>query len=267
MSRRVIHTSAMIVATLAASLGASAVAAAQSPGGGVLVVGDSLEVGTSPYLSQYLPGVSIKVDAVVSRPSSGILRALRENLDGSQAVIVFDAGTNDDPAQPQTLASDLAAAGRLAGSRCMVVATINRPPSNGATVEGLNAVVRAFAASRPGTQVVDWRAAALANPGLIYRDGVHPSSSGYALRGQLVARGIQGCLAPTPPAAESRATQGAGTKKASSHPALSPEERLARARALAARLVTMEVIGHLSRMLGEQGSAGAVLLAAALLQG
>lgn len=251
------------IASVAVALIGAAGATAQAPGG-VLVVGDSLEVGTAPYLSQYLPGVPIKVDAGVSRPSSEVLKALRADLDSSQSVVVFEAGTNDDPSQPQALASHLAAAGRFVGDRCMVIATINRPPSNGVDVSALNAVIAAFAASRPGTQVVDWRSAALANPGLIHSDGVHPSSSGYALRGQLVARGIQGCLvaAPTRPrrqAAPERTHHGAP-------PALDPRQRLALDRALAARLVTTEVVRHLSQMLGRvRGADTALLLAAAFL--
>ena len=35
-------------------------------------------------------------------------------------VVVFDLGTNDDPANPDALAADLAAARQIAGSRCMV---------------------------------------------------------------------------------------------------------------------------------------------------
>jgi hypothetical protein len=77
----------------------------------------------------------------------------------------------------------------------MVVSTINRPPVGGATVEGLNDVVRSFAAETPGTQVADWRALAASEPSILSRDGVHATPIGYALRAVLVAQAVEGCLA------------------------------------------------------------------------
>ena len=71
--------------------------------------------------------------------------------------MVFDLGVNDDPRNPSALAASLNAARELVGDRCMVVATVQRPPLGGVTVEGLNAAVRRFVADTPGTQLVDWR--------------------------------------------------------------------------------------------------------------
>ena len=115
-----------VVAALVALAMPASVAARSS--GGVLVVGDSLEVGTGPYLEQELAPTPVTVDAVVGRTSGEILEALRANIASDPAVVVFDAGTNDDPADPGVLAANLQQAAALAGSRCMVVATINRPP-------------------------------------------------------------------------------------------------------------------------------------------
>ncbi len=169
-ARRLLPILAVLVA------GATAAEPARAQGGGaVIVVGDSLEVGTSPYLGRYLPGVPLTVDAVESRPSGDAVQALSDRLRPSHSVIVFDAGVNDDPAQPGVLAGDLEAVDQLAGGRCVVVATVSRPPYNGVGPEGLNRAISSFAASRPNTQLIDWRAAALANPGLLNSDGVHPS--------------------------------------------------------------------------------------------
>ena len=44
--------------------------ARRQAGGPVLVVGDSLEVGSAPYLRQALPGTALEVDAERSRSSS-----------------------------------------------------------------------------------------------------------------------------------------------------------------------------------------------------
>src|SRR3954462_14139796 len=92
--------------------------------GPVLVVGDSLVVGTTPYLRRELGGVSLRSDGRTGRPSSEAVSVLRQQFNGSDRVVVFDAGTNDDPAQPGRLASDLDAARSIAGSRCIVVATV-----------------------------------------------------------------------------------------------------------------------------------------------
>jgi lysophospholipase L1-like esterase len=163
--------------------------------GGVLVVGDSLEVGTSPYLRGLLHGIPLTVDAQTSRPSSTGVAVLRSRLQSSDQVVVFDLGTNDDPAQPQALSSDLGAVRGIVGGRCVVVATLNRPPYNGVSIDGLNQVVRGFAAGSPPAQLVDWRGAALSQPGLLGPDGVHATAAGYSLRAELIARGVLDCLA------------------------------------------------------------------------
>jgi lysophospholipase L1-like esterase len=163
--------------------------------GGVLVVGDSLEVGTSPYLQGLLGGIPLTVDAQTSRPSSTGVAILRSRLQSGDRVVVFDLGTNDDPAQPQALAADLAAVRGIAGERCVVVATLNRPPYNGVSIDGLNQVVRGFAAGSPPAQLVDWRGAALSQPGLLGPDGVHATPSGYSMRAELIARGVLDCFA------------------------------------------------------------------------
>jgi hypothetical protein len=190
----------MLVAAIA-TLGAlwAAEPPRASAAGGVLVVGDSLEVGTSPYLGGLLPGIPLTVDAQISRPSSTGVAIVRSRLQTADRVVVFDLGTNDDPAQPQALSADLAAVRSIAGDRCVVVATLNRPPYNGVSVDGLNGAVRDFAASSPPVQVVDWRSAVLSNSGLVGSDGVHGTSTGYATRAQLVARGILDCLSSSAP--------------------------------------------------------------------
>ncbi len=126
--------------------------------GGVLVVGDSLEVLTSPYLQHYLPGVHLTINAEGGYNSNQIYGLFSESYDPSQSVIVFDAGTNDNPGYPQILAGNLAKVAATVGDRCMVVPTIHGFTVNGVDNSGKNHVVKAFAASRPGTQVPDWAA-------------------------------------------------------------------------------------------------------------
>src|SRR5215218_9719837 len=70
-------------------------AALPAPPDRTLVIGDSLEVGSGPYLRNVLPGVS--VDAEKGRTSNEGVRVLAQRLDPSVGVIVFPLGTNDSP--------------------------------------------------------------------------------------------------------------------------------------------------------------------------
>src|SRR4029077_11829935 len=145
------------IATATAALAVLGAAPPASAAPHVLVVGDSLEELTSPYLSKYLPGVKLTVNAVGGSNSYQIFDLFQESYDPSQSVIVFDAGTNDDPEYPQILAGNLAKVAAIIGpGTCMVVPTIHGYTVNGVDNTGKNTVVRQFAASRPGTQVPDW---------------------------------------------------------------------------------------------------------------
>ena len=101
-------------------------------------------------------------------------------------------GTNDSPADPGRLAADLAAVRQLAGDRCIVVATLQRPRVGGVSIAGLNRVVERFAA-QTGAQVVDWNTVVRALPSLLVGDGVHATGEGYSARASLIAEAVQGC--------------------------------------------------------------------------
>jgi len=165
-------------------------AAAQAQGDAVLVVGDSLEVGSAPHLRAALGGMAVDIDAENGRTSSEGARVLADRLGPEHAVVAFPLGTNDTSADQ--FAASLSAVQQLAGPRCVVVATVSRPPLRGAPAGELNRVVAQFAAQ--GTvQVADWRAAA-ATPGVLGRDRTHATGQGYALRANLLAEAIQACL-------------------------------------------------------------------------
>ncbi len=199
---------AVLAATLVALILFTAPSAQASGSGGVLVVGDSLEELTSPYLKQFLPGVPLTVNAVGGSNSFQIFDLFQESYEPSQSVIVFDAGTNDNPAYPQILAGNLQKVAAEIGNRCMVVPTIHGLTVNGIDSAGKNRVVEEFAASRPGTQVPDWARAEETHPELMQADDLHPIAAGAELRARLIAQGIKTCLgiATTPvakPALES----------------------------------------------------------------
>ena len=227
--------------------------AGASGSGGALVVGDSLEVLTSPYLKQYLPGVQLTVNAEGGYNSFQIFDLFEESYDPSQSVIVFDAGTNDNPAYPEILAENLQKVAEVIGDRCMVVPTIHGFTVDGIDNTGKNRVVRSFAASRPGTQVPDWAGAVAAHPELMQADDLHPIPEGADYRAQLIARGIRGCLAtisaPEPePAIESA-------------PQLPALHRMADRQVRLARTIARE----LAELLALQVARGAPLLTPAAL--
>lgn len=161
----------------------------------VLVVGDSLQELTSPYLSRYLPGVRLTVNAVGGYNSFQIFDLFQESYDPSVDVVVFDAGTNDNPSYPEILAGNLEQVAEIVGDRCMVVPTIHGLHPGGVDDSGKNRVVAEFAASRPGTQVPDWQRAVFTHPELMQADNLHPSEEGADYRAQLIAQGVEGCLA------------------------------------------------------------------------
>ncbi|CAN5426121.1 hypothetical protein BH10ACT11_BH10ACT11_14140 [soil metagenome] len=162
--------------------------------GGVLVVGDSLEVLTIPYLKQYLSGVKVTTNAVGGYNSFQIFDLFKESYDPSQSVIVFDSGTNDNPNYPEILAGRLKAVSEEIGDRCMVVPSIHGLTVGGVGNAGKNQTVSAFVASRPGTQSPDWAGAVSAHPELMQSDDLHPIAAGADLRARLIAQGVKRCL-------------------------------------------------------------------------
>jgi hypothetical protein len=207
-----------IAATLAVTFfSALALAAALAPSaqalpgnGRVLVVGDSLEELTSTYLPHLLPGVPITVNAVGGSNSFQIFDLFQESYEPSDSVIVFDAGTNDDPEYPEILAENLKKVAAIAGERCLVVPTIHGFTVNGVDNTGKNRVVAEFAASRPGTQTPDWAGYVHTHPQLMQSDNLHPIEAGTEGRAELIASGISRCLAEEPNAPVARgANEGA----------------------------------------------------------
>jgi lysophospholipase L1-like esterase len=189
------YRSAGVVIAAAVLLVALVPAAKAATRADVLVVGDSLEELTSPYLPNYLPGVKLTVDAVGGTNTYEILDLFEETYDPSQNVIVFDGGTNDNPNYPQILEENLAKVAAAVGDRCMVVPTIHGYTVEGADNHGKNSVVHRFAASRPGTQTPDYASLVNHDPGLLQSDNLHPTEEGAERRAELIAQGILGCIA------------------------------------------------------------------------
>jgi len=200
---------ALLLATVAVAVAPPRAEAAPQ----VLVVGDSLADLTAPYLGPYLPGVGLTVNAVGGYNTFQVFDLFRESYEPSMDVVVYDGGTNDNPSYPEILAGNLAKVAEIVGDRCLVVPTIHGLHPGGVDDTGKNRVVTEFAASWPGTQVPDWAGAVAAHPELMQADNLHPIEAGADYRAQLIAQGVEGCLAysqalalapPEPPAGEPR---------------------------------------------------------------
>jgi hypothetical protein len=164
-------------------------------GASVLIVGDSLGVGTEGPLRAALADTQIDADNLGGRPSAAGPPLLAELLGPEHDTVVFDLGTNDGNASVALTAASLSAARELTGNRCLVVATLNRPPLAGIPIDSQNAMIRRFAASTPNVALVDWNDVAQSTRGALQPDGVHATSGGYSLRGALFADAIRGgCL-------------------------------------------------------------------------
>jgi hypothetical protein len=138
--------------------------------------------------------VPITVNAVGGSNSFQIFDLFQESYEPSDSVIVFDAGTNDDPEYPQILAENLKKVESTVGERCLVVPTIHGFTVNGVDNAGKNRVVAELAASRPGTQTPDWAGFVHAHPELMQSDGLHPIEAGSEARAEMIAAGIGRCL-------------------------------------------------------------------------
>jgi hypothetical protein len=156
----------------------------------VLVIGDSLEVGSGSDLQVALADLPVEIDARRNRTSREGVSVLADRLGPEHGTIVFPLGTNDT--SPQVFAASLDAVQELAGGRCVVVATISRPTQRGSSAAALNEVVEQFAA-QGGVQVADWRSAA-AGAGMLGRDRIHATGEGYAVRAALLGEAVSACL-------------------------------------------------------------------------
>jgi len=161
--------------------------------GSVLVVGDSLSVGTEGPLAQLLPGWRIKTSAFTSRRTAdGVAQILR--VPNLPDVVVVGLGTNDNPGQTASFAGEVQAVLNAAGpSRCVIWVNIARPPYGGVSYSGFNRILDRLSLTQPNLLVVDWARISHSAPGLLGSDGVHATSQGYATRAQAIAATIASC--------------------------------------------------------------------------
>lgn len=159
---------------------ADADADAAADGEDVLVVGDSISVGSTPFIESAIPGV--RVDAQVSRPFDTGAGILLDQKDTLPSTVVLQLGTNGgiEKAELTQLVDQLREA--KPDVRLLAVNVWADRPWTEATNEAL--------ASTAGLQIVDWNAAVTADATLLEADGIHPSRAGQEKLAGLISQAV-----------------------------------------------------------------------------
>ena len=164
--------------------------------GVVTLVGDSLNVGTEPYLREALPGWQIDAHDRVGRTTSAGVEELRRLGDRLAPVVVVSLGANDASGSEAQFRRLAAEAIEIVGpNRCLVWATIVR---DGAGRSGFDRVLEEASAAHANVRLVDWAAMVAGDDSLLAADLVHGTAAGYARRAEETARAIRACPRPSP---------------------------------------------------------------------
>ena len=160
----------------------------------MVLVGDSLAVGTQSPLTNALSGWSLTTNGRVSRPLAegmGIVRGMSER----PPVLAISLFTNDAPGAVDTLRSAVRETiTRQAGHGCVVWATIVRPAVGGVTYARANQALAELAAENPAVmKLVPWAQQVEAHPEWLASDGVHATPAGYSARAQMYAEAARSC--------------------------------------------------------------------------
>ena len=160
----------------------------------LLVNGDSLAVGTKPYLPKALRGWQVTQSASVSRHAAEGADVLRSYGSSLPRVIHVSLGTNDDPNDVDGFRAAVRDVMKAAGAhRCVVWTNIVRPKAAGATYAGYNRVLAQEDRRRKNLRVVNWVRMVRKHPEWLVGDGVHVNADGYRARAKAVARSVRRC--------------------------------------------------------------------------
>jgi lysophospholipase L1-like esterase len=186
---------ALCVAILATASILAPVAVVQARKPRVFVNGDSLAVGTRPYLPRALPGFRITQSTSISRHAPEGVAVLRAQGRRLARIVVMQLGTNDDPRADGEFRRAIRRTMHVVGRRrCVVWPNIVRPPVAGASYAAYNRALAAQNRLHENLLVVDWVGMARRHPEWFGPDGVHPDASGYRARARAIARKVRGCL-------------------------------------------------------------------------
>ena len=195
MSRRVVIGAFAGLLLVLAPTGSSAAPSGSGTVEPTLYVdGDSLAVGTMLYLPRFLPGWTIRARTKVGRRTAQGAAAIRALGPALPRVVLVELGTNDDPARVAAFDTNVRAVLGAAGARrCVIWSTIARPAYRGVSYTGFNRTLARLDAGSPALRVYDWRATALAQPGLLRADRVHATLAGYRARARALAELVRAC--------------------------------------------------------------------------
>jgi hypothetical protein len=172
----------------------AAPASAEAPSHRLLVNGDSLAVGTQPYLPHELGGWQVTQSTAISRHAyegADVMHAYGRQL---PRVIHVSLGTNDDPRSVGAFRSAIREVMAVAGPRrCVVWANIVRPAVAGAGYGGYNRALAQESKPRENLRVVNWARLVGQHPYWLAGDGVHVTAEGYEVRARAVARSVRRC--------------------------------------------------------------------------
>jgi lysophospholipase L1-like esterase len=180
--RRLVLTLALVLPCALAGPAAAAVP--------TIVVGDSLAVGTLPYLGPLLPAHRLTWDVRNGRTTPQGMRALRAQLRVMQpGAVVVSLGTNDGP-DPRRFADRMRRMlAAIPPSVCVIWPSIVRPARKG-DATGLNRVLRRMAARDGRLTLIDWQGA-VQRGAVRLPDGLHPDVAGYQRRSEMIAAALQ----------------------------------------------------------------------------
>jgi hypothetical protein len=160
----------------------------------LLVNGDSLAVGTAPYIPRELRRWRVTQSTAISRHAPEGASVLQAYGRGLPRVIHVSLGTNDDPSAVDGFRKAIVDVMNVAGGRrCVVWANIVRPPFRGVSYRGYNRVLADEAGRRDNLRVLNWVRMVRAHPEWLADDGVHVSAAGYRARAKAVARIVRRC--------------------------------------------------------------------------
>ena len=160
----------------------------------LFVDGDSLAVGTKPYLPRELRGWKVTQSASVSRHAADGADVLRGYGSSLPRVIHVSLGTNDDPNQVDAFRSAIRAVMDVVGPhRCVVWTNIVRPAVAGASYAGYNRALTRESHLRDNLRVVNWVRMVRENPQWVVGDGVHVNADGYRARAKAIANSVRRC--------------------------------------------------------------------------
>jgi hypothetical protein len=170
----------------------------------LVVLGDSLAIGTAGPLAVDLPEWNVRFDARTGRPLAEGLSilagtALPSTEPPARTVLAFSLFTNDSPADVNELdAAVRASVARLGPHDCTIWATISRPAVHGISYRAANARLAQLALEPQMAGrllVVPWAAEVARHHGWKARDHVHATVAGYLARAQLYANAARSCAA------------------------------------------------------------------------